>query len=45
MVGDLYKEFKDRGSDNSRAIVGADDSKNFKVNVKIIPTFLCRSIS
>ena len=42
MVGDLYKEFKDPGSDNSRAIVGADDSKNFKV--KIIPTFLCRSI-
>ena len=34
MVGDLYKEFKDRRSANSRAIVGADDPKNFKVNVE-----------
>jgi len=33
-VVDLYKEFKDRGPENSRSIVGADDPRNFKVNVE-----------
>jgi putative nucleotidyltransferase with HDIG domain len=31
---DLYKEFTERGADGSRAIVGADDPRNHKVNVE-----------
>ena len=33
-VVDLFNEFKDRGLDNSRSIVGADDPRNFKVNIE-----------
>jgi putative nucleotidyltransferase with HDIG domain len=33
-VVDLFKEFKDRGPENSPSIVGADDPRYFKVNVE-----------
>ena len=33
-VVDLYKEYKDRGEENARSIAGADDPRNFKINVE-----------
>ncbi len=33
-VVDLFKEFKERGPETARSIVGADDPRNFKVNVE-----------
>ncbi len=33
-VVDLYKEYKERGPEAARSITGADDPRNFKVNVE-----------
>ena len=33
-VGDLYQQYKDRGEENARSIAGADDPRNFKINVE-----------